>query len=100
MRCENITKAVANVNVSQSEHKALILENNKHKICAQLRKIDRGKQIDGNYENLKRSKKILQIQNLKMPQNSSKSFRLPENPLEFLKIIYNPRNSFKIPRNT
>ena len=29
MRCENITKAVANVNVSQSEHKAFILENKK-----------------------------------------------------------------------
>ena len=59
--------------------------------------INRGKQIDENYENLKHSKIFLDIQKLKMTQNSTKSFRFPENPLEFLKIPYIPRKSFKRP---
>ena len=43
---------------------------NKHKICAQLRKTKRAKQIDGNYENLKNSKAL-------NPLEFEKSFMIP-----------------------
>ena len=45
-------------NCKQVANQTCTTHQNKHKICAQLRKIDRGKQIDGNYENVKKSKKI------------------------------------------